>query len=152
VGLSTNILQGTHKQSDLLKLLQDCKKIWEARRVYKCGQIIEKQPIGSRKRIEATVVLLGVAFTFGQDPWDAVQALTQTQIIKMYRDVANMVHPDNMTKKITAVLKQLLKPGEERCSAVDLLGHDAAKEVFDEAFKALGNATDLCKTFAGKPK
>jgi predicted urease superfamily metal-dependent hydrolase len=150
VGLSANILQGTNKQSDLLQLLQDCKKIWEARRVYKCGQIIEKHTEASRKRMEATAVMMRVAFTFGQDPWDAVSALTEQQLEKMYRGLANMVRPDNMTKKITAVLRHLV-PGEARCSAADLLGRDAAKEVFGEAMKALGNALELCKTHAAKP-
>jgi hypothetical protein len=149
VGLSADILQGTNKQGDLLQLLQDCRKIWEARRVYKCAQVIEKHPEGSRKRLEATAVLLRVAFTFGQDPKDAVRTLSQQQLTKMYRGLANMVHPDNMTKKISAVLRGLV-PGEARCSAADLLGHAAAKEVFDEAMKALGNALDLCKEYAAK--
>jgi predicted urease superfamily metal-dependent hydrolase len=150
VGLSAALLQGTNKQSDLLQLLQDCKKIWEAQRVYKCAQITEKHPKGSRKRMEATAVMLHVAFTLRQDPYAAVNALTQQQITKMYRALANMVHPDNITKKASKVLRHLV-PGEVCCSAADLLGHAAAK-VFDEAMKALGNALELCKKHAGKPK
>jgi hypothetical protein len=149
VGLSATIVQGTNKQSDLLQLLQDCRKIWGVRRVYKCAQIIEKHPEGSRKRMEVTAVLLRVAFTFGQDPKDAVRALTQQQLTKMYRALANTVHPDNMNKKISAVLKGLV-PGEARCSAAHLVGHAAAKEVFDEAMKALGNTLELCKEYAAK--
>jgi hypothetical protein len=152
VGLRSDILQGISQHSDLLQLLQDCRKIWEAQRVNRSARLIEKQKKDTLEHIAASAALLRIPCLPSQNPKKAVESVRATEVKKTYKQLAAMVHPDDTTKKIIKVVNGLvvggLVDGEECCSPESLLGRDAAKELFEEAMKALGNAQELCLEYA----
>jgi hypothetical protein len=148
VGLSSRCLQGISQHRELQQLFQDCRKIWEAQRISRAARLIAHHSGNKCKRFGATAAVMRVPCLSGQDPWAAVAAVGAQQLTKTYKLLAMMVHPDNMTKKITKVVKAA---DGGSCSPEDLLGREAAKELFDEAMKALGNAYEACSKCA-KPK